>query len=91
MENLWRSEVRVSTRYGDLTPEQGHLGLPWLHVYGLLLYEFIITTVGINALQYIQSIVTQNMGQISQDVPIPSELRSLLCAPHYCLLLVTSI
>ena len=48
---------------GDLTPEHGHLGLPWVHVYGstyhVYCYEFIITIVGINALQYIQSIVTQ--------------------------------
>ena len=36
---------------------------PWMHVYGstnhVYCYEFIITIVGINALQYIQSIVTQ--------------------------------
>ena len=36
---------------------------PWMHVYGstnhVSCYEFIITIVGINALQYIQSIVTQ--------------------------------
>ena len=36
---------------------------PWMHVYvstnHVYCYEFIITIVGINALQYIQSIVTQ--------------------------------
>ena len=78
-----------------MTPEHDHLGLPWAHVYGstyhVYCYEFIITIVGINALQYVQSIVTQNMGQISHNVPITSELRSLLCNPHYRPPLITTM
>ena len=81
------------TWYGDLTPEHGHLDCRgctftaqsclflWIHHYHS--WHKCITMYTANS--------NSNMGQISHDVPIPSELCSSSCNPHYHPPLVTTI